>query len=148
MLIYGLSLETIREFLEIEGLLYEEDETEQIDSSTIRAKIWNLFEYPESSFFAKILSLISVLAIITSTSIFCLETLPDPEDVPGKGKRMSHHTSGQNGTTEVPKFIIGHHHVCSLTLLAHFLLTKSIHQSNSMSHLMSNSNESYITYTC
>ena len=53
-----ISLETIREFLEIEGLLYEEDETEKIDSSTVRARIWNLFEYPESSFLAKILSLI------------------------------------------------------------------------------------------
>ena len=41
-----LSVESIREFLQIEGLLFEEEEA--IDCSTLRARLWNLFEYPES----------------------------------------------------------------------------------------------------
>ena len=41
-----LRVESIREFLQIEGLLFEEEEA--IDCSTLRARLWNLFEYPES----------------------------------------------------------------------------------------------------
>ena len=40
------------------------------------SRIWNLFESPESGNYARLVSLISVTAIITSTTIFCLETLP------------------------------------------------------------------------
>ena len=45
-IIVYLRVESIREFLQIEGLLFEEEEA--IDCSTLRARLWNLFEYPES----------------------------------------------------------------------------------------------------
>jgi potassium voltage-gated channel Shaker-related subfamily A protein 1 len=65
---------TIREFLEIEGLLLEDPNF--VDVEGIKMKVWNLFEYPESSAGAKVVSIISVCAILISTTIFCMETMP------------------------------------------------------------------------
>ena len=39
-------------------------------------KLWNLFEYPETSLAARVLSIWSVFIITLSISLFCLETLP------------------------------------------------------------------------
>ena len=71
---YRPSISTIREFLKIEGLLLSEDEFSK--EGGLRTKFWNLFEYPESSLAARIVSLISIVAIVISTTIFCAETLP------------------------------------------------------------------------
>ena len=76
---YRLRLETISEFLEIEGLLNVPEENEILRNQkilTLRMKMWDLFESPESSLAAKIIAVISVGAIICSTTIFCLETIP------------------------------------------------------------------------
>ena len=42
------SFESVREFLQIEGLLMEDEEVVVV-ATTCRDKIWNVFEHPESS---------------------------------------------------------------------------------------------------
>ena len=39
-------------------------------------QIWLLMEYPESSIAARLIALVSVLVILLSIVVFCLETLP------------------------------------------------------------------------
>ena len=39
--------------------------------------LWVLFEHPESSGGARIIAIISVMVIVVSIIIFCLETLPE-----------------------------------------------------------------------
>ena len=75
-----LSVKAISQMLDYEGLLYvnEEkvDEDEMSGLARLRNQMWNLFESPESGNMARFVSLISVTAIIASTTIFCLETMP------------------------------------------------------------------------
>ena len=47
-----------------------------LPSNEILKKIWKLFEIPDSSFFAKAVSLLSMTVILTSIVMFCLETVP------------------------------------------------------------------------
>lgn len=42
----------------------------------IQRFIWRLFEYPDSSTYAKVIGIVSVLFIVTSIISFCLETIP------------------------------------------------------------------------
>ena len=70
-----LDKSSIEGMLDYEGLLYVEELAAEDDNS-IKNKLWNLFEAPESGNCARMVSLISVTAIITSTTIFCIETLP------------------------------------------------------------------------
>ena len=39
--------------------------------------IWLLYEYPHSSIYARIVAIISVIVIVISISLFCIETLPE-----------------------------------------------------------------------
>ncbi|XP_014677730.1 PREDICTED: potassium voltage-gated channel subfamily A member 7-like, partial [Priapulus caudatus] len=57
-----------------EGLI--KDVEKPMPSSPLQRKIWQLFEYPESSFLARIVALLSVTVIILSICVFCVETLP------------------------------------------------------------------------
>ena len=43
----------------------------------LQRQLWLLFEYPESSLWARIIAVISVSVILLSIVSFCLETLPD-----------------------------------------------------------------------
>lgn len=43
----------------------------------MQRKVWLLFEYPESSQGARVVAIISVIVILLSIVIFCLETLPE-----------------------------------------------------------------------
>ncbi|CAG5080574.1 Oidioi.mRNA.OKI2018_I69.PAR.g9651.t1.cds [Oikopleura dioica] len=71
---YQLPVPAIEDFLRNEGLLMEKEE--EVKNLTTRMKIWTLFENPTSSTLAKIISSLSILAIVVSTTLFCIETLP------------------------------------------------------------------------
>ena len=43
----------------------------------LQRQLWLLFEYPESSLWARVIAVISVSVILLSIVSFCLETLPD-----------------------------------------------------------------------
>lgn len=42
----------------------------------LQRKVWELFEYPDSSIPARVLAIISVIVILVSVTTFCTETLP------------------------------------------------------------------------
>lgn len=57
-----------------EGYIVEKER--QLPGNEIQRKIWELFEYPDSSLAARILAVWSVLVIVVSIIIFCIETMP------------------------------------------------------------------------
>lgn len=48
-----------------------------LPANRVKRSIWLLFEYPHSSIFARIIAIISVVAVVVSITLFCAETLPD-----------------------------------------------------------------------
>lgn len=58
----------------------EVSEEEDLPKNKILRKIWLLFEFPSSSFAAKCLAVFSLLIILLSIVIFCIETLPALKD--------------------------------------------------------------------
>lgn len=72
---YELGEETIDRFKEDEGFAKEEERP--LPSNNLARRVWMLFEYPESSSAARIIAIISVMVIVISILIFCLETLPE-----------------------------------------------------------------------
>ena len=55
-------------------------EEEELPENKILRKIWVLFEFPNSSLPAKCLAVFSLIIILLSIVIFCIETLPSLED--------------------------------------------------------------------
>ncbi|XP_041855125.1 potassium voltage-gated channel subfamily A member 7 [Melanotaenia boesemani] len=72
---YELGEEIIDRFKEDEG--FPKEEERPLPPKKWQQQIWMLFEYPESSSGARIIAIISVMVIILSILIFCLETLPE-----------------------------------------------------------------------
>nr|XP_020480601.1 shaker-related potassium channel tsha2-like [Monopterus albus] len=77
---YELDEEAIELFREDEGLSREEDRP--LPTNEFQRQLWLLFEYPESSGPARIIAIVSVMVILISIVIFCLETLPEFREVP------------------------------------------------------------------
>ncbi|KAM8801971.1 potassium voltage-gated channel subfamily A member 6 [Rhynchonycteris naso] len=74
---YQLGDEALAAFREDEGCLPEGGEDEKpLPSQPFQRQVWLLFEYPESSGPARGIAIVSVLVILISIVIFCLETLP------------------------------------------------------------------------
>lgn len=72
---YELGEVAIMKFREDEGFIKEEERV--LPENEIQSKIWQLFEYPETSLGARIIAIFSVMVILTSIVIFCMETLPE-----------------------------------------------------------------------
>lgn len=72
---YELSEEIMTRFKEDEG--FPKEEPRPLPQNEIQRKLWMLFEHPESSGGARIIAIISVMVIVVSIVIFCLETLPE-----------------------------------------------------------------------
>eukprot|EP00794_Sanderia_malayensis_P014225 gene14225-15708_t len=73
----------------------EDDETgmdhvEEVElpKNPILRKIWVVFEHPNSSLLAKIIAIFSVLVILISIVVFCIETLPELD--PNKPESAKH----------------------------------------------------------
>ncbi|XP_067876131.1 potassium voltage-gated channel subfamily A member 2-like [Heterodontus francisci] len=75
---YELGDEAMTRFREDEGFLKEEEKP--MPNNEFQRQLWLLFEYPESSPPAKVVAIISVLVILISIVVFCLETLPEFRD--------------------------------------------------------------------
>lgn len=65
---------------EDEDAAAEEEEDEELPENKTLRKIWLLFEFPSSSLAAKCLAVFSLVIIMLSIVIFCVETLPALED--------------------------------------------------------------------
>ena len=55
---------------------YITEEKPKLPTNQIQKKVWELFEFPDSSMPARLLALWSVSVILLSIVVFCLETLP------------------------------------------------------------------------
>ncbi|KAJ3600926.1 hypothetical protein NHX12_031899 [Muraenolepis orangiensis] len=75
MRFYQLGEEAIARFKRDEGFPIEEEQP--LPTNPLQRRMWMLFEYPESSGCARIIAIISVMVIVVSILIFCLETLPE-----------------------------------------------------------------------
>ncbi|KAG6935374.1 potassium voltage-gated channel subfamily A member 3, partial [Chelydra serpentina] len=75
---YQLGEEAMEKFREDEGFIREEQRP--LPDKEFQRQVWLLFEYPESSGPARGIAIVSVLVILISIVIFCLETLPEFRD--------------------------------------------------------------------
>lgn len=75
---YELGEETLTKFRDDEGFIKEEEQP--MPDREFLKQVWLLFEHPESSQAARIIAIISVMVILISIVIFCLETLPEFRD--------------------------------------------------------------------
>ncbi|XP_073523204.1 potassium voltage-gated channel subfamily A member 3-like [Phyllobates terribilis] len=75
---YELGEEAMEKFREDEGFIREEERP--LPANDFQRQVWLLFEYPESSGPARGIAIVSVLVILISIVIFCLETLPEFRD--------------------------------------------------------------------
>ncbi|VEL14664.1 unnamed protein product [Protopolystoma xenopodis] len=71
---YDLGEEAIERYREDEGFIKEE--VRVLPNDEFQRKVWLLFEYPESSTAARVIAITSVIVIVLSIVIFCVETLP------------------------------------------------------------------------
>uniref|UniRef100_T1KEA1 BTB domain-containing protein n=1 Tax=Tetranychus urticae TaxID=32264 RepID=T1KEA1_TETUR len=72
---YELGEEALEKLKADEGFAADKEDR-PLPKNEIHRKLWLLFEHPESSQAARIVAITSVLVIIVSIVIFCLETLP------------------------------------------------------------------------
>lgn len=72
---YELGEEIIDRYKGDEGFPKEEERI--LPANDLQRRLWMLFEYPESSGGARIIAIVSVMVIVISILIFCLETLPE-----------------------------------------------------------------------
>lgn len=72
---FELGEDVIDRFKEDEG--FPKEEERPLPTNDLQRRLWMLFEYPESSGGARIIAIISVMVIVISILIFCLETLPE-----------------------------------------------------------------------
>ncbi|XP_055978984.1 potassium voltage-gated channel subfamily A member 3 [Sorex fumeus] len=101
---YQLGEEAMEKFREDEGFLREEERP--LPRRDLQRQVWLLFEYPESSGPARGIAIVSVLVILVSIVIFCLETLPefrDDKDYPAPAPSPEQpEAAGRNGTSGAP----------------------------------------------
>ncbi|XP_053110677.1 potassium voltage-gated channel subfamily A member 6-like [Hemicordylus capensis] len=91
---YQLGQEAIETFREDEGFIQEEEKP--LPQQHFQRQVWLLFEYPESSGPARGIAIVSVLVILISIVIFCLETLPEFRQE-SKGPSVNYGDSTQIG---------------------------------------------------
>uniref|UniRef100_A0A1A8CXR3 Potassium voltage-gated channel, shaker-related subfamily, member 3 n=2 Tax=Nothobranchius kadleci TaxID=1051664 RepID=A0A1A8CXR3_NOTKA len=75
---YQLGEEAMEKFREDEGFIKEDERV--LPKNDFKKQVWLLFEYPESSGPARGIAIVSVLVILISIVIFCMETLPEFRD--------------------------------------------------------------------
>ncbi|XP_016328998.1 potassium voltage-gated channel subfamily A member 1-like [Sinocyclocheilus anshuiensis] len=78
---YELGVDAMEKFREDEGFIREEERP--LPEREFQRQIWLLFEHPESSGGARGIAIVSVMVILISIVIFCLETLPELKEDPG-----------------------------------------------------------------
>ncbi len=67
---FELGEDAFNKFREDEGFIKEEERI--LPKQEVQRKVWLLFEYPETSQWARVIALISVTVILMSIVIFCL----------------------------------------------------------------------------
>ncbi|XP_075461747.1 potassium voltage-gated channel subfamily A member 7 [Ascaphus truei] len=97
---YQLGDEVICKFREDEG--FSKEEVRLLPECEFMKQVWLLFEHPDSSGAARIIAIISVMVILISIVIFCLETLPEFRDERDLSLPVQPHHRG-NTTHNIPR---------------------------------------------
>ncbi|XP_051931125.1 potassium voltage-gated channel subfamily A member 3-like [Hippocampus zosterae] len=92
---YQLGEDAMEKFREDEGFIREEERV--LPKYDFQKQIWLLFEYPESSGPARGIAIVSVLVILISIVIFCMETLPEFREERGQSAQLSRNSSMISG---------------------------------------------------
>jgi len=74
---FQLGKDVINKYKKDEGYMIDKEANLKLPRNKLKRAIWLLFEYPQSSIYARIIAITSVLFVIISISTFCIETLPD-----------------------------------------------------------------------
>lgn len=76
---FCIGKDTLQALQKDEGYFPDESEEEhrEMPKSVFQRKVWELFEYPDSSLAARVLASWSILVIAVSIVVFCMETIPD-----------------------------------------------------------------------
>lgn len=101
---YEIDEAVIQNFIEDEGLGREE--VRSMPTNKLQRRVWLLFEYPDSSRAARVIAVMSVMIIVISIVIFCLETIPDfsgSDDVLGRQATVNE-TTEANRTSSSSRF--------------------------------------------
>ncbi|KAI1884691.1 hypothetical protein AGOR_G00229020 [Albula goreensis] len=98
---YELGEDIMARFKEDEG--FPKEEVRPLPNNETQRRLWMLFEHPESSSGARIIAIISVMVIVVSIFIFCLETLPEfrTEKEMREQYQFQHH-SNTNSSSRMP----------------------------------------------
>ncbi|KAM9346459.1 potassium voltage-gated channel subfamily A member 7 [Symphorus nematophorus] len=99
---YELGDEIIDRYKEDEG--FPKEEERPLPTNDLQRRLWMLFEYPESSSGARIIAIISVMVIVISILIFCLETLPEFKEQREQSTIVPHPTIANETITIPPAF--------------------------------------------
>uniref|UniRef100_A0A8D0E922 BTB domain-containing protein n=1 Tax=Salvator merianae TaxID=96440 RepID=A0A8D0E922_SALMN len=118
---YQLGEEALTKFRDDEGFIKENEEP--MPDKEFLKQVWLLFEHPESSQAARIIAIISVMVILISIVIFCIETLPEFRD----DRDISLPVSFYQQLSEDPFFIVETICICwfSFELLVRFMACPS-----------------------
>ena len=76
---FSLPEEVVVRMQKVEGYVPKKEVEEEKDVRTetsILKTVWNVMEYPETSFLARLIAFLSILVILVSMVNFCAETLP------------------------------------------------------------------------
>jgi hypothetical protein len=80
-------------------MIEKEANFNELPKNRIHRSIWLLFEYPHSSILARIIAIISVVVVVVSITLFCVETIPEvrarrqPANQSQPAAATSHHLS-------------------------------------------------------
>ncbi|XP_072519370.1 shaker-related potassium channel tsha2-like [Salminus brasiliensis] len=72
---YEIEENVVETFIDDEGLTREEERP--MPARDFHRQLWLLFEYPDSSSAARVIAIVSVMVVLISIAVFCLETLPE-----------------------------------------------------------------------
>ena len=86
VLFYQLGEEVFLQLQRNEGFI--QDTKVELPDNKYQRKVWELFECPDSSMAARLLAIWSVIVIVISITIFCIETLPDIKRQSGGGDQQ------------------------------------------------------------
>ena len=103
---FDLGDAAFQKFRDDEG--YDKEEERPLPENVYQRKVWLLMEHPESSQAARVVAITSVLVILASIIIFCLETLPRFKHykIYDLGNNMTRIIEEENPSLTEPFFLI------------------------------------------
>ena len=103
---FDLGDAAFQKFRDDEG--YDKEEERPLPDNLYQRKVWLLMEHPESSQAARVVAITSVLVILASIIIFCLETLPRFKHykIYDLGNNMTRIVEEENPSLTEPFFLI------------------------------------------